>query len=69
MSSLRELHHYPSLLARVNAGKPPNGCQQAVPLEEWSGGVGGVVEEEGVDGEDGVGGNVKGRPHSVCHLD
>lgn len=68
MSSLRELHHYPSLLARVNAGKPPNGCQQAVPLEEWSWGAGGG-EEEGVDGEDGAGGNVKGRPHTVRHLD
>lgn len=66
MSSLGELHHYPSLLARVNAGKPPNGCQQAVPLEEWSWGG---VEEEGVDGEDEAGGNVKGRPHTVRHLD
>lgn len=32
-------------------------------------GDGGVVEEEGVDGEDGAGGNVKGRPHAVRHLD
>lgn len=39
-------------------------------LSLWKNGAGGWgVEEEGVDGEDGAGGNVKGRPHTVRHLD